>query len=136
MKDVPLSPKHPSTASPPALPLPTSQSPTRRLTGIPRSPSYPDLSRERPPAAPLPVRTVSRSKTLPLRVSSGIQPASIPSLDGVTIDSSKLSNLRQWILGLAIVRFDIDIGPVLSSLFPPFRLYPSEAENMFVSPPP
>ncbi|KAI0067175.1 DUF1630-domain-containing protein [Artomyces pyxidatus] len=131
--------------------VPTSAvTPRRRLSSTPRSPSSPDLTRIALPPI-LPIKTLTRSRTLPRRSPTSAQ-FNIPTLEGVTFEADKLESLRRWILGLAIgtsisshlgslrysytprlVDFDLELGPVVSCVFPPFQLYPFEAENIAFS---
>ncbi|EIM91458.1 DUF1630-domain-containing protein [Stereum hirsutum FP-91666 SS1] len=87
-----------------------------------------------------PTRTVSRSKTLHASAGRSLQAStsvntstSIPTLDGVEFEEAKLGALRKWILGIAIVNFDLELGPSLTCVFPPIPLYPFEAENIAFS---
>ncbi|VDB84763.1 unnamed protein product [Peniophora sp. CBMAI 1063] len=115
--------------------------PQRRGTDIPHSPSTPHLALE--PSAAEEQSTngftsvgkgLARSRTLPHRsIGIGRTSRAIPSLEGVTLEAMKLESLRKWILGLAIVTFDLELGPTLSCLFPQFPLYPFEAENIAFS---
>lgn len=110
--------------------------------------SSPDLQIK--PLLPATGVSVSRTRTLPLR-SPKRSPTIMPTLQGVTFDVENLNRLRRWVLGLAIgnccsllqpcnlcayslisVDFDLEQGPSLTCVFPPFPLYPFEAENMFV----
>ncbi|KAH8990318.1 hypothetical protein EDB92DRAFT_1935384 [Lactarius akahatsu] len=76
--------------------------------------------------------SVSRTRTLPLR-SPKRSPTGVPTIQGVTFDVENLERLRRWVLGLAIVNFDLEQGPSLSCIFPLFPLYPFEAENIAFS---
>ncbi|KAH9047385.1 hypothetical protein EDB84DRAFT_484060 [Lactarius hengduanensis] len=76
--------------------------------------------------------SVSRTRTLPLR-SPKRSPTGVPTIQGVTFDVENLERLRRWVLGLAIVDFDLEQGPSLTCIFPLFPLYPFEAENIAFS---
>ncbi|KAF7317803.1 UDENN domain-containing protein [Mycena kentingensis (nom. inval.)] len=54
-------------------------------------------------------------------------------IDGLIVDPDVLVRMRRWILGVAIVDFDIDEGPVITGVYPPFVLFPAEAENIAFS---
>ncbi|KAM6504111.1 hypothetical protein JOM56_001054 [Amanita muscaria] len=54
-------------------------------------------------------------------------------IEGLVIDPSVLEKLRRWILGIAVVEFDIDHGPVVEGIFPPLFLLPTESENIAFS---
>lgn len=76
--------------------------------------------------------SISRTRTLPLR-SPKRSATGVPTLQGVTFDVENLERLRRWVLGLAIVDFDLEQGPSLTCIFPPLSLYPFEAENIAFS---
>ncbi|KAH9481785.1 Protein DENND6B [Psilocybe cubensis] len=46
------------------------------------------------------------------------------------VDSAAVVKMRRWILGIAIVEFDLDTGPVVDGVYPPLALLPAEAENI------
>jgi hypothetical protein len=91
--------------------------------------SSPDLNKPPTPAADV---SVSRTRTLPLRSTRRIS-TGVPTLQGATFDVENLEHLRRWVLGLAIVDFDLEQGPSLTCVFPLFPLYPFEAENIAFS---
>ncbi|KAI0035421.1 hypothetical protein K488DRAFT_76661 [Vararia minispora EC-137] len=116
--------------------LSSSVCPRRRLTEFSASPSTPDLGNTfLPDVEPSGSKPVSprlvRSKTLPGRTTSGT--TNIPGLEGVSVDPNKIESLRKWILGIAIVTFDLELGPTLACVFPQLRLYDFEAENIAFS---
>ncbi|KAI0041192.1 DUF1630-domain-containing protein [Auriscalpium vulgare] len=124
-----------ASASTASAVIPTALAQKRRLSKIQRSPSSAQLS-FKPPLAPLrPTKTLTRTRSLPLRSPTTAQ-ANIPSIQDVAFDPERLVRLHQWALGLAIgtpVDFDLDLGPVISCIFPPLQLYPFEAENIAFS---
>lgn len=91
--------------------------------------SSPDLNKPPPPTTDV---SISRTRTLPLRSTRRIS-TGVPTLQGVTFDVENLEHLRRWVLGLAIVDFDLEQGPSLTCVFPLFPLYPFEAENIAFS---
>ncbi|KAN0120747.1 hypothetical protein V8E52_004016 [Russula decolorans] len=95
--------------------------------------SSPDLNLKIKPALPsLAISSLSRTRTLPLR--SPKRTTSIfPTLQGISFEVENIERLRRWVLGLAIVDFDLEQGPSLSCIFPQLPLYPFEAENIAFS---
>ncbi|KAI0267715.1 hypothetical protein BC834DRAFT_869605 [Gloeopeniophorella convolvens] len=111
--------------------IPTSK---KRALGLHHdSPSSPDLKiRPSLPAIHVPSTSLSRTRTLPLK-SPKYKLSNVPTLEGVTFEVESRERLRQWVLGLAIVDFDLEQGPSLSCIFPSLPLYPFEAENIAFS---
>ncbi|KAJ7650783.1 hypothetical protein FB45DRAFT_888787 [Roridomyces roridus] len=54
-------------------------------------------------------------------------------LDALVVDPDVLVRIRRWILGVAIVDFDVDDGPVITGIYPSLVVFPSEAENIAFS---
>ncbi|KAG6853479.1 hypothetical protein C0991_004095 [Blastosporella zonata] len=54
-------------------------------------------------------------------------------LDQLPVEPETAERMRRWIIGIAIVDFDLDDGPVLEGIFPPSILLPAEAENLAFS---
>ncbi|KAF8630254.1 hypothetical protein AX15_003031 [Amanita polypyramis BW_CC] len=52
---------------------------------------------------------------------------------GMEMDPTAVEKLRRWILGIAIVEFDLDHGPVVDGIYPPVSLLPAESENLAFS---
>jgi len=96
----------------------------RRMSSI----SYPDLSDAKVIEKPTSSRTVSRSKTLPRHPQ-----VQSPTPTGLPVDLAKLPKMRRWILGLVLVDFDLELGPVIHGVYPPLRLSSSESENIAFS---
>ncbi|KAK7461946.1 hypothetical protein VKT23_008378 [Stygiomarasmius scandens] len=96
------------------------------------SPSSPDLREHRPP---LHRPQLSRSQTLPKIQHFELKPKSTTrtEIEGLSVDTEVVSKIRRWILGIAIVDFDVDDGPVVNGVFPPLVLFPREAENIAFS---
>jgi hypothetical protein len=46
------------------------------------------------------------------------------------LEPAKVTQLRRWILTLAIVDFDLEVGPVISQTYPSVRMTAAERENM------
>ncbi|KAI0635694.1 DUF1630-domain-containing protein [Trametes polyzona] len=55
------------------------------------------------------------------------------SLDGLTMSSDRVAKLRRWILGLITVNFDLEVGPKITSVYPPLSLSHTEAQNIAFS---
>ncbi|GLB40135.1 putative stabilization of polarity axis [Lyophyllum shimeji] len=91
----------------------------------PSSPSLPKLNR---PAA------LSRSQTLPRVTQLESKPrrrqAELSQLDA---NPETIEKIRRWIIGIAIVDFDVDDGPVIDGIYPPSMVLPAEAENLAFS---
>ncbi|KAH9972202.1 hypothetical protein BGW80DRAFT_1227904 [Lactifluus volemus] len=95
--------------------------------------SSPDLNtRPSLPTLQLANISLSRTRTLPSR-SPKHAPSIVPTLQGITFEGENLERLRRWVLGLAIVDFDLEQGPSLRCIFPLLSLYPFEAENIAFS---
>ncbi|KAI5834906.1 DUF1630-domain-containing protein [Schizophyllum commune Tattone D] len=75
--------------------------------------------------------SLSRSQTLPRTASVRSRRPSI--LDSLSVDTTVADKMRRWILGIAVVNFDIDHGPVVDGIYPPLFLYPDEIENIAFS---
>lgn len=95
-----------------------------------------------------PRRRMSRSKTL--RMPRRMHRTQL-SLDGLLMGTEKVAKLRRWILSLItgkwclgtnwigmaedvwfVVNFDLEVGPKITSIYPPLRLTHAEAQNMSV----
>ncbi|TFK75071.1 DUF1630-domain-containing protein [Pluteus cervinus] len=106
----------------------------RRLS----SPSSPNLSSGFKILPPLPTGSrppeISRSQTLPRYSSFNAHLEAKPnkrcSEIALSLDPSVVDKMRRWVLAIGIVDFDLDEGPVLTAVFPPLQLSPSEAENI------
>ncbi|KAH9945275.1 DUF1630-domain-containing protein [Epithele typhae] len=55
------------------------------------------------------------------------------SLDGLAMSPEKVAKLRRWILSLVTVNFDLDVGPKITSMYPPLGLTHAEAQNIAFS---
>ncbi|KAJ7045855.1 hypothetical protein C8F04DRAFT_1066436 [Mycena alexandri] len=54
-------------------------------------------------------------------------------LDALVVEPDVLIRIRRWILGVAIVDFDVDDGPVVTGIYPPLVVFPAESENIAFS---
>ncbi|KAJ7065300.1 hypothetical protein C8F01DRAFT_1350758 [Mycena amicta] len=83
---------------------------------------------------PLRPRSISRVHTLhsvpQLQTKSRRKNSEI---DALVVDPDVLVRMRRWICGIAIVSFDVDDGPVITGIYPPFVVFPAEAENIAFS---
>ncbi|KAJ4480145.1 hypothetical protein J3R30DRAFT_3701503 [Lentinula aciculospora] len=94
------------------------------------SPSSPDLTKAHKLSRPQLTRSATLPKVPQFQSRSDKFKAELEALE---VDSSLLMNIRRWILGIAIVNFDIDEGPVVVGVFPPLVLFPKESENIAFS---
>lgn len=108
----------------------------------PRANTRPEL-----PAVSENSSNISRSRTLPRMKSWGSQRKasdSIRSADGdaaktlyngepATLDADKRLALGRWILAVAIVNFDLDLGPVVERFYPELLMTSGLRENMCVT---
>ncbi|KAI0749536.1 hypothetical protein C8Q80DRAFT_1101293 [Daedaleopsis nitida] len=101
------------------------------LSGQLKSPSSPTLVGKRLPSDPsLARRRLSRSKTLPRMPHMH---RTRLSLDGLAMGSDKVASLGRWVLGLATVNFDLEVGPKITSIYPPLCLSHVEGQNIAFS---
>ncbi|KAF9480001.1 DUF1630-domain-containing protein [Pholiota conissans] len=112
------------------LALDTLDTPTN--TRFPRqlpSPSVPSLSNlpERP-------QQISRSTTVPetlhLKKESSRVHKVREELQALSRDPATVAKMRRWIMGIAVVEFDLDSGPVVEGIYPPLDLLPTELQNI------
>ncbi|KAF8150895.1 hypothetical protein B0H34DRAFT_666138 [Crassisporium funariophilum] len=108
----------------------TITTPRKQLFGFQlASPSSPSLAKF--PARP---RQLSRSHTLP-RVFQIEKKDSVPravhaEINALAVDPVSVAKMRRWIMGIAVVEFDLDDGPVVDGVYPPLMLLPAESENI------
>ncbi|KAI1797337.1 hypothetical protein LXA43DRAFT_969315 [Ganoderma leucocontextum] len=107
------------------------------INGQLKSSSSPDLPEnalpevsDNSPTVP-PRRRVSRSKTLSM-LPRRMHRTQL-SLDGLLMGTEKIAKLRRWILSLITVNFDLEVGPKITSIYPPLRLTHAEAQNIAFS---
>ncbi|KAI0833231.1 DUF1630-domain-containing protein [Trametes gibbosa] len=55
------------------------------------------------------------------------------SLDGLLMSPERVAKLRRWTMGLATVNFDLEVGPKITSIYPPLSLSHAEAQNIAFS---
>ncbi|KAJ6498965.1 hypothetical protein C8R45DRAFT_980498 [Mycena sanguinolenta] len=78
------------------------------------------------------LRRLSRSNTLPqVQTTKSLRRNS--EIEALVVEPEVLTRMRRWILGVAIVDFDVDDGPVITGIYPPLVVYPAEAENIAFS---
>ncbi|KAF5327197.1 hypothetical protein D9619_004708 [Psilocybe cf. subviscida] len=75
---------------------------------------------------------VSRARTLPVDSSSpsNSEISKFSEIAKLDVDVSQVAKMRRWILGVAIVDFDLDSGPVVEGIFPPVSFTPAELQNI------
>ncbi|KAL5503993.1 hypothetical protein ACEPAH_8066 [Sanghuangporus vaninii] len=125
--------------SPEQLPrqLPSPGYGTRRPSSSYASPTSSDLSerQDRYKPARLHLHQLSRSQTLPRsypRSPGREKEKVIGSLDAA-LEPEVVERLRRWIICVILVNFDLDLGPVIDDVCPPFELSTSEKENVCFS---
>lgn len=78
--------------------------------------------------------SLSRSQTLPRLFQLEKKPRRRQSeFDGLEVSKEAIERMRRWIIGIAIVDFDVDDGPVIEGIYPPSILLPAESENIAFS---
>ncbi|KAH9856489.1 DUF1630-domain-containing protein [Lenzites betulinus] len=131
LTDLSLPPGTPrATRKAPPQPIQTSAKLSVNVASTLNSPSSPTLS-----SSPLPLeqtrRRASRSKTLP-RLPRPAHRTRL-SLDGLFMSPERVAKLRRWTLSLATVNFDLEVGPKITSIYPPLRLTHAESQNIAFS---
>ncbi|KAF8604597.1 DUF1630-domain-containing protein [Ceratobasidium sp. AG-I] len=121
-------------APPPAIDLPP---PNASIWKTP-SPGSPTImsptSATAQPMSSSSSKRLSRSRTMP-RMNSRLEPQ-IHHAAGEEIeplDTDKIVKLQRWIVSVAVVDFDLDIGPVVAKLYPNIKLDPPDRENIAFS---
>ncbi|CAE6435148.1 unnamed protein product [Rhizoctonia solani] len=120
---------------PPAISLPPNNL-SNWKTPSPASPTI--LSPTTPTAKSLspasPSSRVSRSRTMP-RLSSRLEHhiRDLFSEDTEALPTDKIPQLNRWVLSVAVVDFDLDIGPVVAKLYPGIKLDALDRENIAFS---
>ncbi|KAI0087267.1 DUF1630-domain-containing protein [Irpex rosettiformis] len=96
-----------------------------------KSSSNPNLLNVSPKVS---MRRLSRSNTLPrmprLEVEGG---ATLDDLSTLSMEPSKVTRLRRWIISLVVVDFDIDYGPKVTGIYPPLQFSAQEESNIAFS---
>ncbi|KAF4613826.1 hypothetical protein D9613_007981 [Agrocybe pediades] len=84
--------------------------------------------------SPVPERSQqfeSRAQTLPRGFQLGKAERAIrKEIKSLTVDTNSVEKMRRWILGIAVVEFDLDSGPVVDGIYPPMELSAAESENI------
>ncbi|KAJ6608667.1 hypothetical protein B0H10DRAFT_1815325 [Mycena sp. CBHHK59/15] len=112
----------------PAGPSPAATPPPLvRKTSLDSQPLPSPTRTERP-------RGLSRSHTLPRvpQVDNKTRRKN-SELDTLVVEPAILARIRRWILGVAVVDFDVDDGPVITGIYPSLAMFPAEAENIAFS---
>ncbi|EJU05013.1 DUF1630-domain-containing protein [Dacryopinax primogenitus] len=102
--------------------------------GLGSSPSSPDLQRpvdllRRSPLSPLLSPIHSRSRTLPGSYFKSID----YSLEPAPLTAEEVVKIQRWILCVAVVNFDLDVGPMLHHVYPPVEFSEKQRENIAFS---
>ncbi|CAE6442284.1 unnamed protein product [Rhizoctonia solani] len=119
---------------PPAISLPPN-GPSNWKTPSPGSPTI--LSPTSPTAKFLSTASpgrVNRSRTMPRlnnRLEHQIQ--DLFSEDAEALPTDRISQLNRWVLSVAVVDFDLDVGPVVAKMYPSIKLDASDRENIAFS---
>ncbi|KAF9560706.1 DUF1630-domain-containing protein [Agrocybe pediades] len=84
--------------------------------------------------SPVPERSQqfeSRAQTLPRGFQLGKAERAIrKEIKSLTVDTNSVEKMWRWILGVAVVEFDLDSGPVVDGIYPPMELSAAESENI------
>ncbi|KAF9647157.1 DUF1630-domain-containing protein [Thelephora ganbajun] len=79
-------------------------------------------------------RTLTRSKTVPEPlVTAATIKFEDTTVEDLVFEPEKLTRLRRWILTIAVVDFDLELGPTVVSVFPSLILSHAERENIAFS---
>ncbi|CAE6480717.1 unnamed protein product [Rhizoctonia solani] len=129
-----LKSKNSRRAPPPAIDLGPSNA-SNWKTPSPASPTV--LSPTSPTAnslSPASSSRASRSRTMP-RLTSRLEHRvqDVFAEDTESLQADKLPQLNRWILSVAVVDFDLDIGPVVAKLYPSIKLDAPDRENIAFS---
>ncbi|KAG8739996.1 hypothetical protein FRC10_004875 [Ceratobasidium sp. 414] len=122
-------------APPPAIDPP---SPNASMWKAP-SPSSPNImspTSATPPATmnSPPSARLTRSRTMP-RLSSRLEPQihDLANEEAEPLEPERILALQRWIMSVAVVDFDLDIGPVVAKLYPNIKLDAPDRENIAFS---
>ncbi|KAF6759851.1 hypothetical protein DFP72DRAFT_806147 [Ephemerocybe angulata] len=106
----------------------------------PHTPSHPHVgyspSTSSLPQKPLHLKRpgvhLSRSNTAPTRssLSERRKAKQENGLKKLQLEEDVVVKLRRWVLGIAVVEFDLDDGPMVSGIYPTMDLLPGEEENI------
>ncbi|KAH7884491.1 hypothetical protein F5I97DRAFT_1889894 [Phlebopus sp. FC_14] len=106
------------------------QPPSQHVPGPLKSPSLSNVVEAQREKHLSTHRTVSRSRTLPHLTPNPPRSRDVASFG---ISDEKVLRMRQWVLAFVVVRFDLDLGPVVQAVHPPTPFSPSERENIAFS---
>ncbi|KAG8701112.1 hypothetical protein FRC09_005550 [Ceratobasidium sp. 395] len=84
--------------------------------------------------SPPPARQLTRSRTMP-RLNSRLEPQirDLANEEAVALEADRIPALQRWIISVAVVDFDLDIGPVVANLYPNIKLDAPDRENIAFS---
>ncbi|KAF8183395.1 hypothetical protein BJ912DRAFT_1023213 [Pholiota molesta] len=89
------------------------------------------------PYLALPSATSSQASSFPDRPAQLSRSSTLPDahkireeLKALSEDPSSIAKMRRWIMGIAVVEFDLDSGPVVEGIYPPLDLSPMESQNI------
>ncbi|KAB5595770.1 Polarity axis stabilization protein [Ceratobasidium theobromae] len=93
------------------------------------SPTSPTMSTSSSPPSRL-----NRSRTMP-RLNTRLEPQihDIDGEDAEALVSDRIAGLNRWVASIAVVDFDLDVGPVVAKLYPNIRLDAPDRENIAFS---
>ncbi|KAF8640309.1 hypothetical protein AX16_010204 [Volvariella volvacea WC 439] len=94
------------------------------------SPSSPTVNKVPRPDGLVRSQTLPRTPSLAAALKDSKIAKVGTAFDGLTVDLDIVKKIRRWIVAIAVVDFDLDMGPVLSGVYPPLSLTPSEGENI------
>ncbi|KAH9928650.1 uncharacterized protein B0H18DRAFT_244155 [Fomitopsis serialis] len=115
-----------------SLSAPSASGSPSRPPGVSRAVSSGMKSPSSPNLLPIRPQPPMRRNTNPRKLSVSVQSANL-SLESLSMDPMKVASLRRWIMSLAIVDFDLEVGPKISCIYPPLDLSPSEEVNIAFS---
>ncbi|QRV74955.1 polarity axis stabilization protein [Ceratobasidium sp. AG-Ba] len=123
-------------APPPAIDLPPPSAAMWKAPS-PGSPTVMSPTSATPPLSvgspPLSAR-LTRSRTMP-RLSSRLEPQlyDFTREEAENLEPEKVEALQRWVVSVAVVDFDLDIGPVVAKLYPSIKLSAPDRENIAFS---
>ncbi|EIN04033.1 DUF1630-domain-containing protein [Punctularia strigosozonata HHB-11173 SS5] len=78
-----------------------------------------------------PSRIRPKAKTMPDVTTN--QPYAAPSILGFAMEPEKVQKMQRWIIGLVVVNFDLDLGPVIHSIYPDLAFSKETNQNIAFS---
>ncbi|KAG9096025.1 hypothetical protein FS749_009233 [Ceratobasidium sp. UAMH 11750] len=122
-------------APPPAIELPSPNAAMWKAPS-PGSPNVMSPTSSTPPVImnPPPSARLVRSRTMP-RLSSRLEPQihDLANEEPESLEQERIPALQRWILSVAVIDFDLDIGPVVAKLYPNIKLDAPDRENIAFS---